>query len=335
MGRAHCASTLSFGTLRHTLPRGSMRTALALTQITLLSFSTLTGCLSHTRDDVDAGRDTGPVPYDGCSCVDGPRNICASMSAVGVGGCEAELGYVWDGGTCRSISGCSCEGADCARLAPTEAACLEAHRSCSRACGASFGGPLPGCLSGEYCDHPLCGADDGLGTCSEIPDSCAAGASVCGCDGNTYEHLCAAAAAGVAVGRLSACGATSYRSPQMRASCAPTDGPAWTFTLTPSALACEPVPASNMLELEIFTELNTAPSETRYVVGGPGAQGVARLCLGGAPCVDATGSVTVHFFAAGEITRFDYDLTTTEGRRLVETNVEGTNWCRVVGPGCG
>ena len=55
---------------------------------------------------------------------------CAPMDAQGEGSCLLGLGVMWDGLACVSIGGCSCVGADCARVAPTVEQCESAHAAC-------------------------------------------------------------------------------------------------------------------------------------------------------------------------------------------------------------
>lgn len=309
-----------------------------------LSSAGLVGCLSHTRDMSDAGpiaTDT-PIPLSDCLCVsDAPRGACDPMIANGVGGCEVEIGYLWDGSGCRSISGCECVGRDCASLYVDQDSCMAAHTTCRRACGESFGGPLPACFAGEFCSYELgCGFDDGLGVCAPRPVGCRSdGRPVCGCDNVSYDNECEANLAGTSVLREGPCAPSpQFGIPMMRVSCGPADGPAWAFTLTRSPIACESEPADGVLLFEIWHELNTAPSERTYTLRNDFAgDGQARVCLGGggAPCDVMTGTVTIHGFATGEVTTFDYDLVTPDGLRFSATNVEGTTWCSVLGPGCG
>lgn len=76
-----------------------------------------------------------------------------------------------------------------------------------RACGGLLGLQ---CRDDEYCkfeEDAICGAADATGVCEEIPEVCTLEfAPVCGCDGNTYDNACAAAAEGVSVARQGECG---------------------------------------------------------------------------------------------------------------------------------
>lgn len=65
------------------------------------------------------------------------------------------------------------------------------------------------CSEASYCNTadvealPTC---EGIGVCEAIPEDCSAdGKPVCGCDGQLYEHACAAAQAGVNTQAVAAC----------------------------------------------------------------------------------------------------------------------------------
>jgi hypothetical protein len=57
---------------------------------------------------------------------------CAAMDARAVGACDAIVGVAWNGRSCVSLSGCSCEGADCVIA---ERLTLEACRTLYDDCG--------------------------------------------------------------------------------------------------------------------------------------------------------------------------------------------------------
>jgi hypothetical protein len=61
-------------------------------------------------------------------------SICDPMDARGEGACEMLLGYVWDGYSCRSLSGCKCEGEDCERLYLDPDECQAAVLGCGTIC---------------------------------------------------------------------------------------------------------------------------------------------------------------------------------------------------------
>lgn len=97
---------------------------------------------------------------------------CAPMDAAGVGPCDAELGVVYDGGRCHTLSGCSCSGADCGRLYPTLAACVEATWSCLPTC------ELDGeCGLDQWCDGCARGSCPFCADCVQAcaPSRCATG----------------------------------------------------------------------------------------------------------------------------------------------------------------
>lgn len=88
-------------------------------------------------------------------CFDLPS--CAAMDARGEGLCDMELGILWDGRECRSISGCECVGSDCDRLYHEPAECREAHAHClAHPCSLLLPGPLGEVLGRSGCiDHHI------------------------------------------------------------------------------------------------------------------------------------------------------------------------------------
>jgi hypothetical protein len=303
------------------------------------------GCMTHTRaDDAGASPDAHVVGgCDGCSGGrDTPPDPCASRDARGEGACEAELGYVWLGGGCWPISGCSCVGADCASLAPTAEACLAEHASCDRFCGGLA--EVDGCLPNEYCDYPdgsFCGGDDSGGLCRARPTECPdpGGILVCGCDGNEYIGECAANLVGVDVASEGPCVTThAYDTVMAEADCGPADGPAWTITLTTDRTTCDETRSDGSLQISVWHALERAAPETTYTLRTDfTGDGSASICgVPGEPCAQAEGTIVFHVFAAGEVARFDFDLRTADGRRFAESNVEVARfWCRTTSPGCG
>jgi hypothetical protein len=212
----------------------------------LLLLVTLAGCPDSHGTDGDTGvdapvpdsavaADAGPGPRvtcgaalcdfgdvccnESCGVCTAPGGACSAIActpscdaqeARGEGGCEAELGVVWRGSYCSSISGCSCVGADCGALYESIDACLTAHRDCERVCGGLTAEGVPGCLDAELCDYPdgsFCGGDDSSGVCVARPDDCLlpGGVPVCGCDGNDYDDECLAQLAGTDAARFGSC----------------------------------------------------------------------------------------------------------------------------------
>ncbi|MBI4605820.1 MAG: hypothetical protein HY721_27960 [Planctomycetes bacterium] len=70
---------------------------------------------------------------DACqAAVAGCPISCEPMDAAGTGACLVVIGWAWDGAACRALSGCDCEGADCAGLYPSEEECAAAQGHCAR-----------------------------------------------------------------------------------------------------------------------------------------------------------------------------------------------------------
>ncbi len=116
----------------------------------------------------------GTTSCPSTQCLDGKcvqkdydcKTSCNAMDATGVGACKGMLGYKWNGTTCVMVTGCSCEGADCAKLTGQEA-CFAGHKLCApgktpckdAACGAT----CSPCVS-DPCP-PVIGYCDASGTC--------------------------------------------------------------------------------------------------------------------------------------------------------------------------
>lgn len=74
------------------------------------------------------------TPYctmGGCLTVECPPN-CEAQEAAGVGDCDAIVGVAWNGASCVTISGCSCEGADCSQLHESIEQCEMTQARCGQ-----------------------------------------------------------------------------------------------------------------------------------------------------------------------------------------------------------
>ncbi|MEM9067933.1 MAG: hypothetical protein AAGE52_05480 [Myxococcota bacterium] len=95
---------------------------------------------------------------------------CGAMDAAGEGPCEAEIGVLWNGSECVTISGCSCVGEDCGALYETELACQMDRRSCVTC------DPAPG--------------DPGVEYIGNSPAECATILFGCPDDQRSFENAC-------------------------------------------------------------------------------------------------------------------------------------------------
>lgn len=99
--------------------------------------------------------------------------LCEPAVATIAGGCSLALGYVWDGGQCALVRGCSCTG-ECDRLYTTLADCTTSRAPClTFACGSlrcrRWDEVCVQAPAGERCD-PLPGVCEGVPSCTCILD---------------------------------------------------------------------------------------------------------------------------------------------------------------------
>jgi hypothetical protein len=281
--------------------------------------------------DDDAGRDAPVLDVD--------PSCATPQDARPEGGCDAELGVVWTGDFCASISGCSCVGEDCDALYDSVAECVAAHPGCPRSCGGLTPFGSPRCLDTELCDYPdgsSCGGDDSTGVCRPRPTDCPepGGVPVCGCDGVDYLTECTANLAGTDAASFGSCDTAGASLDEGKAdgSCGLTGGHMWTFTFAEDVVSCD-MALDPVLTVRVFRELEGSPGDISIPIGTSGAGGDAELCTGGT-CVDATGQITIHGFATGTTANVSYDLTAAGGRVLTANDVSITLFCSLPPSGC-
>ncbi|HVH97945.1 MAG TPA: hypothetical protein VM869_04520 [Enhygromyxa sp.] len=101
---------------------------------------------------------------------------CAKDDAIGVGPCDAFFGYAWNGLQCEGVSGCQCEGPDCANLPQDLAECEAAHAECLPPDGCA-GLDKAECMADNQC-MPINGAE----LVKEEDDWCSMPQGFLGCD---------------------------------------------------------------------------------------------------------------------------------------------------------
>jgi hypothetical protein len=119
--------------------------------------------------------------------------------------CDTLRVFHWTGLSCAPHMGC-CTGPDCDKQT-SESDCMQQYAGCSAITKPCGGRTVGTCAADEYCAYlQECGVVDGSAICVPRPTSCeASDQPVCGCDGNSYESLCEAAAAGSGIARRGGC----------------------------------------------------------------------------------------------------------------------------------
>jgi hypothetical protein len=158
----------------------------------------------------EPGKSCGARLGDTCAadeyCSYTPAAMCGRADATGTctkvleGGCLANYDPVCgcDGVTYSNACGAARVGA----AVDHAGACATTGETCGGLIGAT-------CKSGFFCNFPpawACGAGDGTGTCTAVPEVCTAVSDpVCGCDGKPYGNACEANVHGTSVLKKGAC----------------------------------------------------------------------------------------------------------------------------------
>jgi hypothetical protein len=187
------------------------RKTLLVLAITAVCFQI--GCTSSDSNDEDI--------VDGDIC-GGAENVQCPVGqycrfpdfTCGFGGVEGQCLDIPSACEASLASICACDGVTYRNtcLAAAEGLSIFAYQACSNLVqgqGEVCGGPSGiSCGGGLFCNYPdgSCGAGDTFGLCTQIVFECPLDpVPVCGCDGQTYQNACLAAAAGVSGAYLGVC----------------------------------------------------------------------------------------------------------------------------------
>ena len=171
--------------------------------------------------------------------------------------------------------------------------------ACSEVCGGSTGVV---CGVGKFCELPtgVCSAT-ATGICKLMPVACATTvASVCGCDGTTYDNPCLAASAGVTVSHTGDCVTTTTCGGSAGGVCALGEFcKRESGNCTPSAAGvCTPIPATcPTTVLPVCGCDGTTYSNSCFADAAAVTMSAANACVSGAVCgATSAGSCTAGQF---------------------------------------
>lgn len=208
------------------------------------------------------------------------------------------------------------------------AGCAESHGRAPDA-GGERCGPVT-CGEGTYCCNASCGAE-----CAEP-----GGVPVCGCDRRDYLDACSAQVAGVDVMHLGPCDGSApiaLRSARMFGECGIAGGVLTHIELADDVRSCSGE-LGRSVRVTLFENLDLSRAPRTFSLGGTSVEGRADACTDGAAgtsCVTASGTITIHAYASGEIARLEYDVRAADGARYAASDLALTGlFCPFVHPGC-